>query len=100
MQGAAADSVYRLPSANSQEHNQEDPFTHIATTENRYTSPDALTFPPITPPQSTEDTSLPFEWSERTTHKRGHRRTRRSTQAAEGLREGDHNSKSRTKRYG
>jgi hypothetical protein len=100
VQIAAADSVYLPPSAGFQEYIQDDPFMQISTTDNGYTSPNTLTFPLITPPQSTEDTSLPLELSEDIdeSHVRGHGRTRRSrTRAADPVEEPrkvDQNSKS------
>jgi hypothetical protein len=97
---AAADSVYVPPSAGFQEYIQDDPFMQISTTDNGYSSPNAVTFPLITPLQSTEDKSLPLELSEDIDgfHVRGHGRTSRSrTRAAnpvEEPRKVDQNSKS------
>jgi hypothetical protein len=59
----ATDDMYAPPHANFQANNEDDPYTFS----------NAPTFPPITPPQSTEDTS----------HVRGHKRTRRSARAAD-----------------
>ena len=52
----------------------------VDSVSNGYALPDSLTFPPITPPQSSEDTSLPLELSEEIDQPngRGHRRTRRT----------------------
>ncbi|KAE8445148.1 hypothetical protein EG329_013644 [Mollisiaceae sp. DMI_Dod_QoI] len=85
-------------------NNQDDPFMQISTTDNGYTSPDAL----ITPPQSSNDTSHPVKSNDiDDSNVRGHRRTRRTrTRAAdpaEGLRDVDHESnvrKTRRKRKG
>ena len=76
---SAADIVYAPPpSACFQEYNQDDPIMQISTADNSYTSPDALTFPLVTPPQSTKDISLPLELSEDIddSHVRGYRSTR------------------------
>lgn len=76
----------------------------ISTAANGYTSPNGLKFPLITPPQSSEDTSLPLELSEDVDNSNvcGQRRTHRTrTQAAdpvEGPREVGHDSKSRKAR--
>lgn len=81
-------------------NDQDDPFMQISTTDNGYTSPDAL----ITPPQSSNDTSHPVESNEDIddSNVRGHRRTRRTrTRAAdpsEGLRDVDHESNVRKTR--
>jgi hypothetical protein len=87
-----------------QEYNQDDPVMQISTADNGYTSPDALTFPLTTPPQSSEDTSLPLESSKYIDdcNMHGHRRTRwtrtRAADPVEGPREVDHNSKSQKTR--
>jgi hypothetical protein len=75
---STADVVYAPPSAYFQEYNRDDPIMQISTADNSYASPDALTFPLVTPPQSTEDISLPLESSEDIddSHVRGHRSTR------------------------
>jgi hypothetical protein len=76
---SAADIVYAPPpSVCFQEYNQDDPIMQISTTDNSYTSPDALTFPLVTPPQSTKDIPLPLESSEDIddSHVRGYRSTR------------------------
>jgi hypothetical protein len=52
------------PSASFQEYNRDESFAQISAADNEYTSPDALTSPLITPPQSSEDTSLPLESSD------------------------------------
>ena len=57
---------YAPPSACFQEYIQDDPIMQISGADNGHTSPDTPIFPLITPPQSTEDTSLPFESSEGT----------------------------------
>jgi hypothetical protein len=58
------------------------PVQHILTTDNGYTSPDALTFSIITLPQLSNDVSLPLEPSEDIDDSnvilRGNRRTRRT----------------------
>jgi hypothetical protein len=74
----ATDIVYAPPSACFHEYNQDDPIMQISTADNGYALPDALTFPLVTPPQSTEDISLPLESSEDIddSHVRGHRSTR------------------------
>jgi hypothetical protein len=96
----AMDNVFAPPSASFQEINQDesfvqipappyaifpandedDPFIQVSPANNGYTSPDGLTFPFITPPQSSEDISLPLESSEDIdqSNGRGHRRTRRT----------------------
>jgi hypothetical protein len=90
VQIAAADSMYAPSSASFQEYNQDDPFIQIPTADNGYTSLNGLTFPPITPPQSLEDTSLPLESSQDIdgSNVHGHRRTRRSTRATARERQG------------
>jgi hypothetical protein len=94
----ATDNVYAPPSASFQEidqdesfvqipappytifpaNDEDDPFIQVSPANNGYTSPDGLTFPFITPPQSSEDISLPLESSEDIdqSNGRGHRRTR------------------------
>jgi hypothetical protein len=76
----AADSVYASPYAIFPANNENDPFIQASTANNGYSSPDGLTFPLTTPPQSSEDTSLPLESSEDIdeSNVRGHRRTRRT----------------------
>jgi hypothetical protein len=83
----AAHNVYDLPSTSFQEDYQEGSSVHIPAADSVYveddhfnTSADDLTFPPITPPQSTEGTSLPLESSEDIDQSsgRGHKRTRRT----------------------
>jgi hypothetical protein len=76
----AADSVYASPYAIFPANNEDDPFIQASTANNGYTSPDGLTFPLTTPPQLSEDTSLPLESSEdiNESNVRGHRRTRRT----------------------
>lgn len=75
MQIPAADSVFP-PYASFTAKNQDGPLMPISTTDNGYTSPDAL----ITPPQSSKDTSRPLKLSEdiHNSTVRGHRRTRRT----------------------
>jgi len=99
VQISATDNVYAPPSASFQEINQDesfvqipassyavfpandedDPFIQVSTANNGYASPNGLTFPLVTPPQSSEDTSLPLESSEDIgqSNGRGHKRTRR-----------------------
>jgi hypothetical protein len=76
----AADSVHAPPHASFPANNEDDPFMQISTGSNGYALPDGLAFPPITPPQSSEDISLPLELSEDIDQPngRGHRRTRRT----------------------
>jgi hypothetical protein len=61
-------------------NDEDDPFIQVSPANNGYTSPDGLTFPFITLPQSSEDTSLPLESSEDIdqSNRRGHRRTRQT----------------------
>jgi hypothetical protein len=66
--------VYALSFASFQEHNQDDPFINITTTENRYTLPYVVIFSLITSPLLTKDILLLFK-SSKDTYKRGHRRT-------------------------
>ena len=76
----AADSVYAPPYAILPANDEHDPFMQVSTANNGYTSPDGLAFPFITPPQSSEATSLPLKSSEDIdqSNRRGHRRTRRT----------------------
>jgi len=96
----ATDNVYAPPPATFQAINQDesfvqipaplyaifpandedDPFIQVSTANNGYTSPNGPTFPLLTPPQSSEDTSLPLESSEDIgqSNIRGHRRTRQT----------------------
>ena len=89
------DNVYILPSAGFQEINQDesfeqipaplyaifpendedDPYIQVSTANNGYTSLNGRTFPLVTPPQSSEDTSLPLKSSEGIdqSNVRGHR---------------------------
>jgi len=84
-------------------NDQDDPFMQIST-DNGYTSPDAL----ITPPQSSNDTSHALESNDDIddSNVHGHRRTRRArtraADAVEGTTEADQNSmarKTRRKQY-
>lgn len=65
------------PSTSLQEYSHHESSVQIFTADNGYTLSDATTFPLITPPQSSEDTSLPLELSEDIDNPnvRGHRRT-------------------------
>ncbi|CAD6446942.1 e69ae59f-bc29-45bd-8069-c3230145b024 [Sclerotinia trifoliorum] len=62
------------------ENDEDDPFVQISPENNGYTSLDGLTSPFITPPQSSEDISLPLEPSEDIyrINGRGYGRTRRT----------------------
>jgi hypothetical protein len=64
VQISAIDSVYALPYAIFLANDEDDPFMQVSTTNNEYTLPDGLTFPFITPLQSSKDTSLLLESSE------------------------------------
>jgi hypothetical protein len=85
----------------------------ITPTDNRYASPDALTYNPITPPQSSKDVSVPLDPQQLSVptvtepredvdfNTRGNRKTRARTRHAvvvEGPREVIDNSKSRKTR--
>jgi len=78
VQTRAADRVYVSPYQSLQENNQDDSSLHVSAADIVYAPHDALTFLPITPPQSTEDTSPPPVLSEDIddSHVRGHKRTR------------------------
>ncbi|TVY90852.1 hypothetical protein LAWI1_G005641, partial [Lachnellula willkommii] len=78
--GSFVRSVHAPPYASSPANDEDDPFLQVSTANNGYTSPNGLTFPLITPPQSSEDSSLPLESSEDIdqSNGRGHRRTRRT----------------------
>jgi hypothetical protein len=64
------DPLYAIFPAND----ADDFFIHVSTANNGYTSPNGLTFPLVTPPQSSEDTSLRLDQS----NGRGHRKTRQT----------------------
>lgn len=72
--------MYALPYAIFPANNEDDPFIQASTANNGYTPPNGLTFPLTTPPQSSEDTSLPLESSKDIdeSNVRGHRRTRQT----------------------
>lgn len=74
----ATDNVSAPPSASFD--NQNKSFVQISAADTVYTVPDVVTSPLISPPQSSEDTSLPLESSENITRPgvHGHRRTRRT----------------------
>ncbi|KAK0101219.1 hypothetical protein ONS95_012798 [Cadophora gregata] len=80
----AVDSVYAPPYANLPANDEDDHFIQSSHTNNRYISPDGPTFPPITPPQSTKDASLPLEPSGDVEQAkgRGNKRTRRTRRQA------------------
>jgi hypothetical protein len=94
--------------ANNQDSEQ------IPTADNGYRSPDALAYPPITPPQSSKDNSLPRESQQLSTvmearedvdersHKRARRTRTRATDPVTGSKEVDHAKlrKSTRKRQG
>jgi hypothetical protein len=83
----ATHHVYDPPSTSFQVNYQEGSSVHVPAADSLYAeddhfnnSADDLTFPPITPPQSSEYTSLPLESSEDIdqSNGRGHKRTRRT----------------------
>lgn len=78
VQTRAADRVYVSPYPSPQGNNQDDSSLHVPAADIVYAPHDALTFLPITPPPSTEDTSLPPVSSEDIddSHVRGRKRTR------------------------
>lgn len=80
VQTRAADRVYvsPYPGPSPQEKNQDDSSLHVPAADIVYAPHDTLTSLPITPPQSTEDTSLPPMSSKDIddSHIRGRKRTR------------------------
>jgi hypothetical protein len=87
----AAHNVYDPPSTSFQENYQKGFSVHIPAADSVYaeddqfnTSADDLTFPPITPPQSSKSASLPPESSEDIDKSNGHshKRARRTRKQA------------------
>jgi hypothetical protein len=75
VQIATTNSIYTLSSVSFQKHNQDDPFIYIITTENKYTSPNAITFLLITLLLLIKDILLLFK-SSKGTYKYSYKRTR------------------------